>query len=285
MFDGTAALAARLREVRREGGDLLGGVLCAAHDGLQIRDKFIEILYDLPDLIVALGVHPLREIAVPLCNVCKRVCQHSERAQNLREYDEECAAHDDEGEQDDDLLYGLGGSDLFLTCGVVCADELIDLGNVVRDGSRDLGVRCGARLRAVRVHHGGNLRAVGFPARLYRVELRACGRIVRFREVQRGIACIEPFENLVVLGDKFFDVLPDRAGFRVVRRDETRGEPRELVRLHAQRPGGVHHRRVAFELVERVEVESNERNDEDKKRDENGEEFDANGHCFHNLSA
>ena len=141
VFDGTAALAARLREVRREGGDLLGGVLCAAHDGLQIRDKFIEILYDLPDLIVALGVHPLREIAVALCDICKRVCQHGERAENLREYDEKCTAYDDEGEQDDDLLYGLGGGDLFLACGIVRADELIDLGNVVCNRGGDLGVR------------------------------------------------------------------------------------------------------------------------------------------------
>ena len=230
-------------------------------------------------------MHPLCEIAVPLCDIRKRVRQHGERAQNLCENDEECAAHDDEGKQDDDRLYGLGGGDLFRTCGVVRPDELIDLGNVVRDGGGDFGIRRCARLEAVRVHHGGDLRAIGFPARFYRVELRACGGVVRFREVQRRITRIEPLEDLVVLGDKFLNIFSDRIGVRAVRRDKTRGEPRELIRLHAQRAGGVHHRRVALELVERVEVESNERNDEDKERDENGEEFDANGHCFQNLSA
>lgn len=108
-IDGAAALAARLREVARERGDFGGGALRAAHDRLEVRDKFVEIRDDPADLVVAFGVHPSGEVGISFGDVGEGVGEHGKGAQDLGEDDEECAVDDDEGEEDDDLLYGLGG--------------------------------------------------------------------------------------------------------------------------------------------------------------------------------
>ena len=240
---------------------------------MQARNKGVEIPNDLPDLIIARGFDALREIARTLGDAREGAGQRCQRAQNLREDEEEGAAHDEKGKDDHALLHTLRALDLRLTRGVVGAHELVDLCDIVRDGCGDRRVGRAARLRGVGLYDGIHLIAVSRPARFHGLELCARGGIVGGRELHLGVAFVESREDAVILSGEVRNFLADVALLRCVRGDETRGEPRELIRAHAQGSGCVDGGRIVLELVEGVEVQPDKGDDEEEEQNEDGLEF------------
>ena len=154
---------------------------------------------DATDFIIALRMELLRQIALSAGNITKRLRQCRQRAQNLREDQPECAAHNEYGEEDHTDLNILGGFDLCLAGGIVGSDQLVDLRHKGRNLFRNLCLCRAAHFLVRSLGNGTHIAAVRFPQRLHDAKLPLHRLIRGGSQSHRRIALLQSFQNTIVV--------------------------------------------------------------------------------------